>query len=132
MIGTERLVTPFSHEQLQCGLGYVEDPQIRRLYFYASYRVKENGWQIYRFDVDRTPLEWEFVGEVNFEMKNVAVNMDEHYFWSIQIDPPLQCMGHQRLRFRQVDIRTLNSVEFQVSGGLLTYTYVPIIGPHLG
>ncbi|KAI6206530.1 hypothetical protein M3Y94_00922700 [Aphelenchoides besseyi] len=122
MIVTERIAT-VGESYLDYGLGYYTDKKTQRLYFYVSYNRPIRGvkeWEIHRFDVNQVPLTWEFVGLLNIKMDKVGISPCGSYFWSIEAQPLGFHFIPQRIGFRQVDIETLNYVNFEVIGPTFT------------
>ncbi|KAI6231591.1 hypothetical protein M3Y95_00398100 [Aphelenchoides besseyi] len=119
MLITDCNIVPLDEEVSRRSLGFYTETETQRLYYYFSVGAYEEKWKIYRFAVDKEPLEWEFVGDLDIKIKNVCVSPCGRYFWSIQITRDNYARFPKSLFFRQVDIRTLDYIEFETPA--LTY-----------
>ncbi|KAI6212071.1 hypothetical protein M3Y96_00501400 [Aphelenchoides besseyi] len=115
MFITNRLYSPCDVGNPHYALGVYTDPRTHRLYVYAPFEKHKKKWKIFRFAVDQELLEWEFVGNLDIEMKNVCVSSCGRYFWSLEITTRIRANDPQPLFFRQVDIRTLAYEDFETS-----------------
>ncbi|KAI6231529.1 hypothetical protein M3Y95_00391500 [Aphelenchoides besseyi] len=116
MLIADRLNSPFQENDFQYGLGFYMETETQRLYFYVSfalYVIDKTEWKVYRFAVDQEPTEWEFVGDLDIEMKNVGVSPCGRYFWSLKFPSNSFEFVHPLL-FWQVDIQTLAYEEFEI------------------
>ncbi|KAI6221687.1 hypothetical protein M3Y95_00988500 [Aphelenchoides besseyi] len=114
MVVSARILSPLDiNYNEQYGLGFCTDIKSGLTYFYVSYfarKVDVHTWKVYRFLINEQPFEWEFVGDiVGCQMENVFVSSCNRYFWSIQHE-------RERLIFRQIEIETLNYVEYKHRG----------------
>ncbi|KAI6217865.1 hypothetical protein M3Y95_01188300 [Aphelenchoides besseyi] len=115
MIVTERISAAVKTYHKDYGLGFYTDKKTQCLYFYVCYYYSILGgkdWKIYRFNVNKVPLTWEFVGMLDIQMCDVGISSCGSYFWSIGITSS----EPKSLYFRQVDIETLKHVDFEVFG----------------